>query len=115
MLSLFSVVAFNTRLNQAPEGLIGAVYLGVVASALAYWLWDNGVAAIGPTATSQYSCLMPLFAAILGWSILGESLSFEQGIGVGMVSFGQSQRVLYWRRGNVGTFPDLVADRAGPR
>ncbi|NJO38623.1 MAG: EamA family transporter [Rhizobiales bacterium] len=54
------------------------VYLGVVASALAYWLWDKGVAAVGPAVACQFFHVVPLAAAILAWSYLGETMSTQQ-------------------------------------
>lgn len=74
--------------DQAPETLVGALYLGVVASVIAYWLWDQGIAAVGPAAASQYFHLVPLSASIMAWSLLGEPLSIQHVIGAGLVLVG---------------------------
>ena len=80
--------SFLDLVGQAPEALAGAVYLGVAASALAYWLWDKGIEAAGPTAASQYFHLMPLSAAVMAWCVLHETLSTFQWVGAGLVLLG---------------------------
>lgn len=64
-----------------PRGLLVALHLGIVATALAYALFGRGLALV-PTATAAtLSLFEPLTATILGMMILGERLTFLQSAG----------------------------------
>lgn len=55
--------------------VIGYGYLSVLGTALAYTLWFNGIAKISPVAISSLGLLSPISAVIIGWCILGESIT----------------------------------------
>ena len=74
--------------QSSTKALVGIIYLGVVASVLAYWLWDKGIAAVGPAAATQFFHIVPVSAAVLGWAYLGEALSKLQVAGVCLVMLG---------------------------
>lgn len=61
--------------------LAGLVWLGLIGSAATYALWFRGVARIEPGAVSMLGMMSPVTAVILGWVVLGESLSLLQGFG----------------------------------
>ncbi|MEZ5931046.1 MAG: EamA family transporter [Alphaproteobacteria bacterium] len=106
-------------LERSPEALIAALYLGVAASALAYWLWDKAIEIVGPTAASQFFHLVPLSAAIMAWSVLGESLSIRQWIGALLVLAGlmaaQGPAIMqrHWRARATGGGGKVRAARQG--
>ena len=54
--------------------LAGLLYIGLFASALAYFFWNYGVSQLGPNRAGSYLHLMPLFGAVLSISFLGEYL-----------------------------------------
>ncbi|MDH3639487.1 MAG: EamA family transporter [Gammaproteobacteria bacterium] len=59
------------------------VYVGVLASAAAHIFWYYGVNALGPTTTSMFTYLIPVFTVILAYLILNEALfSFHLAGGV---------------------------------
>lgn len=60
----------------------GAIaYTAVMASLVAYLAWNNGVKVLGPATASLFSYLMPVFAALLGVILLGESLHWYHLVG----------------------------------
>jgi len=65
--------------------LWGAVlYLGVVATAGAFYLWNKGLSLVEAGTGSVFFFLQPVVGALLGWLVLGEHLtaSFFTGGGV---------------------------------
>ena len=64
------------------ENLLGLGYLGLIGAALTYVLWFRGLARIEPAAVSALGFLSPLTAVVLGWAVLGQSLSSLQLVGV---------------------------------
>lgn len=54
------------------ESIAGIVYVGVVASVLAYISWNHGVAQIGPARAGPFMYLMLVYTPILSILFLGE-------------------------------------------
>ena len=80
---LLAPVAARTDLGWLadPRGLLVALHLGIVATALAYSLFGRGLARV-PTATAAtLSLFEPLTATLLGMVILGERLTLLQSAG----------------------------------
>ncbi|WP_114011001.1 EamA family transporter [Cohaesibacter intestini] len=73
--------------------LAGFVWLGLIGAALTYAIWFRGVARIEPGAVSMLGMMSPLTAVLLGWGLLGQSLSPMQIAGaviiIGSVWAGQ--------------------------
>jgi probable blue pigment (indigoidine) exporter len=61
--------------------LLGFVWLGLIGGALTYILWFRGVARLEPAAVAALGFLSPLVATLLGWLLLGQSLSPLQIMG----------------------------------
>ena len=61
--------------------LLGFVWLGLIGGALTYILWFRGVARLEPAAVASLGFLSPLVATLLGWLLLGQSLSPLQIMG----------------------------------
>ncbi|MFJ2031026.1 EamA family transporter [Streptosporangium sp. NPDC087985] len=53
----------------------GYLWLGLVGTAAAYTLWFRGIARLPAPQVSLLGTLSPLTAALLGWVVLGQSLS----------------------------------------
>lgn len=92
--------------------LAGLAWLGLVGAAVSYALWFRGVARIEPGAVSLLGMMSPVTAVLLGWGVLGQSLSPMQGLGAAIVlgAVWAGQRANRPRAGN--TAPALVAPRA---
>jgi drug/metabolite transporter (DMT)-like permease len=62
------------------------VYAGLASMVIAYLFWNRGVRLLGPTRTSMYGNLQPLFALTAAWLMLGERPIIWQLIGaVGII------------------------------
>lgn len=74
--------------------LLGFAWLGLFGAALTYILWFRGLARLEPAVVSPLGFLSPMTAVILGWSVLGQSLSPAQLAGgvVVLASVWLSQR-----------------------
>lgn len=77
------------------DNLLGFAHLGLIGAALTYILWFRGIARLEPSVVSSLGFLSPMTAVILGWSVLGQSLSPMQIAGMVVVlgSVWLSQRV----------------------
>ncbi|MFC4214734.1 EamA family transporter [Pseudophaeobacter arcticus] len=67
--------------------LVGLAYMSLIGGALTYILWFRGLARIEPAKVSLLGVLSPLSAVLLGWSVLGESLSPMQITGAALALF----------------------------
>jgi probable blue pigment (indigoidine) exporter len=67
--------------------LAGLFWLGLIGAAATYALWFRGVARIEPGAVSMLGMLSPVTAVLLGWVVLGQTLSPLQGAGA-LIVFG---------------------------
>jgi drug/metabolite transporter (DMT)-like permease len=62
--------------------LWGAVlYLGVVATAGAFYFWNKGLSLVEAGTASVFFFLQPVVGALLGWLVLGERLTTSFFIG----------------------------------
>lgn len=69
--------------------VVGSIlYVGVIASVLAFACWNHGVERVGATRAGLYIHLMPVFAAILAVALLGETLHRYHFVGVVAIAAG---------------------------
>ncbi len=57
-----------------PGILLGVLYLAVVSTALAMFLWNKALELLGAGRTSLFFFAQPVAGALLGWLLLGEQL-----------------------------------------
>lgn len=79
--------------EASPLVVLGVLYLGVVSTAGAFYLWNKGMALLDASAAAVFFFAQPVVGAFLGWLLLGEQLGpafFAGGVliflGVGLVS-----------------------------
>jgi probable blue pigment (indigoidine) exporter len=74
--------------------VLGIAYLGLIGAALTYAIWFRGIARLEPSVVSSLGFLSPVTAVLLGWGLLGQSLSAAQlaGMAVVVASVWLSQR-----------------------
>ena len=65
-----------------PQGMAVALHLGVMATAVSYWLFARGLKSVSVATTATLSLGEPLTAALLGVAILGEHLGLSQIAGI---------------------------------
>lgn len=61
--------------------VMGYLWIGGVGTAVAYILWFRGIGALPVGQTSFLQLLSPVSAAMLGWALLGQTLTLQQGAG----------------------------------
>lgn len=64
---------------------LGALWLGMMGAGISYLLWFRGIERLGPSVVTSLGFLSPLAAVVLGWAILGETLSTLQYLGAAVV------------------------------
>ena len=69
------------------HAVTGYLYLGVVGTAVAYWLWFRGVGRLPATSVAFLTLLSPLSAAVIGWAALSQALAPLQLLGMA-IAFG---------------------------
>jgi probable blue pigment (indigoidine) exporter len=57
------------------RNIVGFAYLGLVGTAIAYTLWFNGIRRLAATSPPLLGLSAPVTGAVLGWVVLGQSLS----------------------------------------
>jgi drug/metabolite transporter (DMT)-like permease len=61
------------------------VYAGSLGLGLSYLLWYRGVKVLGNTRTSAFGNLVPVFAILIAWPVLGEIPNVWQLVGAGVI------------------------------
>ena len=69
-------------------GLCMVFYLGTVVSVGAYGLYNFGISRIPASQAAAFVNLIPVFSMVLGFLILGERLTFWQGMACALVFCG---------------------------
>jgi drug/metabolite transporter (DMT)-like permease len=75
------------------------VGLALLSTALAYVLYFRVLEIAGPVNLLLVTLIIPAFAAVMGWAVLGERLGWPHAVGMGLIALGLSVmdgRV--WRR-----------------
>lgn len=76
------------------NNILGYGYLSIFGTSLAYVLWFNGIAKLSPVAVSSLGLLSPISAVIIGWLVLGQSIT---GIAlIGLVAVLGSVLTVQW-------------------
>ncbi len=83
---LIDADSVSVKLNWSNVTLIA--YVGLFPSVLAYVFFNFGVKAVGANLSGQFGYLVPLFAAFLAVSILGETFESYHFIGMVVIFFG---------------------------
>lgn len=76
--------------------VLGMAWLTVIGAALTYVLWFRGIARLGPGTVATFGFLSPLTAVLIGWIVLGQTLTPAQIAGMVLVLGGVwlSQRAM---------------------
>lgn len=73
-----ATISGGVQIDLAPGAWGLALYVGVVATGLAYWLLQVGLQSSSATVASVVTLLEPAVAGLLAWLLLGESLTALQ-------------------------------------
>ena len=92
----FIVLALTLLISGQPivpagltgQGIASVFYLGIVASSLAFILWNHAIKAIGPVKTNQYIYLIPVMTTAVSAIVLKEQITWMTLVGAAMILFG---------------------------
>ncbi len=68
-----------------PAGWLWLAFAVLFSVVIGFFLWYKGIARIGPSRTMIYSYLVPVFAVLFAYVLLGEGFSLGQGVGAALV------------------------------
>ena len=76
--------------NEFAEPTIwgGLLYLGIISTSLAFMLWNRGLQMLNASSGGIFFFFQPLVGALLGWILLGETLSSTFWIGTVFIFLG---------------------------
>jgi len=101
LLGAVPLLAVTALVEGAPppvtaRNLAGFAYLSLIGTALAFVLWFNGIRRLPSAAPPLLGVAAPVTGAVLGWAVLGQSLSPVQLTGfvvsLGAIAYGASLR-----------------------
>jgi drug/metabolite transporter (DMT)-like permease len=69
----------------SPAAWSAVLYAGFLGLGLSYLLWYRGVKVLGNTRTSAFGNLVPIFAILIAWPVLGEVPNVWQLAGAGII------------------------------
>ena len=71
----------QSTVTMSTQGVASVLYLGIIATAVAFFLWNKGLELVEASVGSLFFFFQPLVGAILGWMFLKEQLSMQFFIG----------------------------------
>lgn len=78
----------NWTIQHSIQGWAAMFYLILIGSALAFTMYMFVLKHLSAAVSSLYTYINPVVAILLGWILLGESLSIWTGIGMSVTIFG---------------------------
>ncbi len=65
--------------------LFGFLWLSVIGTGLAYWLWFRGIKNLRPFQISFLGLFSPVMAVLLGYVFLDQGFAMKQWLGIGLI------------------------------
>jgi len=81
---LWEIVAVGPTPATA-RSVAAIVFVGFVTSILSYLSYAGGIAIVGPARAGPFLYLLPIYAALLGWALLGERLAAFHAAGGALI------------------------------
>ncbi|MCC6805407.1 MAG: EamA family transporter [Anaerolineae bacterium] len=91
---LLTIPAAALELPQRPLGeitptiVLGVLYLGVVSTAVAMWMWNRAFALVDASVASLYFFAQPLVGTLLSVILLNQRMTLNLWIGSGLIAAG---------------------------
>ena len=79
--TIYELLSTSVAIVWSPSTICAILYVGIVASIIAFLSWNTGVVALGANKASIYLNFIPLFSAIFAVIFLDEELLLSQIIG----------------------------------
>lgn len=87
ILLIFTKSEFNYE-EIDTQIVMGMIFLGIIASSLAFLLWNNAIERIGSVKTNQYIYLVPVFTSIFSAVLLNEGITLIKIAGAALIILG---------------------------
>ena len=68
--------------------VVGILYLGVISTAVAMWLWNRAFALVDASVAALFFFAQPLVGALLGTVLLGQRMTASLWVGSGLIALG---------------------------
>jgi drug/metabolite transporter (DMT)-like permease len=81
-------VAMGGRIEVNAGVVLGILYLAAFPSVICYFMWNRGVAAIGPAKAGAYLHLIPLAGAFMAFLFLKEEIQIQHVVGLLLIFSG---------------------------
>ncbi|MED1750740.1 MAG: DMT family transporter [Bacillota bacterium] len=79
---LFHLPHLDVGQMARPEIWGGILYLGMISTALAFFLWNRGLQLMDASSGGLFFFFQPIVGAVLGWLLLGEEMGMRSFIGI---------------------------------
>ncbi len=89
VINLFSYEAYK-EVVFSKELFLALVYLGIVASSLAFLMWNKAIVVLGSVETNKYIYLVPVLTTFLSAIILHEKITYITILGTILILLGLS-------------------------
>ncbi|MBC8062132.1 MAG: DMT family transporter [Clostridiaceae bacterium] len=87
--TIIFILQENIRIEAMDSKLVmSMLFLGIVASSLAFLMWNKAIQSIGSIKTNQYIYLVPIVTTILSAIIIKEKITIFIIIGTALILFG---------------------------
>ena len=87
-LAAIELSAWSYRVLSQPPLALGILYMGVMATATAYLLWNYGMARMEAGIGGVFLAIQPLVGSLLGWLILHEPIGLGTMLGFLLIASG---------------------------
>ncbi|MHB1612285.1 MAG: DMT family transporter [Sulfobacillus sp.] len=87
-LAAIELSAWSYRVLSQPPLALGILYMGVMATATAYLLWNYGMARMEAGSGGVFLAIQPLVGSLLGWLILHEPIGLGTMLGFLLIASG---------------------------
>lgn len=84
----FSQVAGPIGFDAPPWKIAALTYIAVFPTALAYYLWNQGIVRLGANAGAQSQYLIPVFGSLFAMIFLGEQFHWYHALGIALILWG---------------------------
>lgn len=84
----FNPIGFTADVLAKPEVCGNICYLGIVSSALCYWMWNIAMSNLGVVETNNYIYFMPLVTIITASLVLDEQITLYVMCGTALILYG---------------------------
>lgn len=87
-LAAMELSTWSYRVLSQPPLALGILYMGVMATATAYLLWNYGMARMEAGSGGVFLAIQPLVGSLLGWLILHEPIGLGTMLGFLLIASG---------------------------